>query len=329
MCWIPRITLSFGMVMGAVLSLGPNCMGQERAVLDPQKADSDFAIQGEYVGEIVQDGVNVKLGIQLVAQGSSRFVGVGYFGGLPGDGWSGVEPIRTEGPLKNQSLELTTEADVSIQNGVITIRDNSGGFVGECKKVSRTSPTLGEKPPTGAIVLFDGKSADQFEGGKLDGDLLMQGVTSKQKFQSYSLHLEFMLPYMPNERGQGRANSGCYAQGRYEVQILDSFGLTGENNECGGIYEISKPKVNMCFPPLAWQTYDIDFTAAKFDGAGKKTDHARMTVKHNGVLVQENVALAKATRAAPVAEGPEPGPIYLQDHGNPVRFRNIWLVEKN
>ncbi|MEI8019113.1 MAG: DUF1080 domain-containing protein, partial [Schlesneria sp.] len=167
-----------------------------------------------------------------------------------------------------------------------------------------------------------------FEGGKLDGDMLVQGVTSKQKFQSYSMHLEFMLSYMPNERGQGRANSGCYAQGRYEVQILDSFGLTGENNECGGIYSIKKPDVNMCFPPLTWQTYDIDFTAAKYDASRKKTADARITVKHNGVVIHDNVALPKATTAAPVAEGPEPGPIYLQDHGNPIRFRNIWVEEK-
>lgn len=328
MRWTLSIIVMLGFVVGPGLSVTSTCCGQERAVLDPKQADSDFTIQGEYVGEILQDGVNVKLGIQLVAQGSNRFLGVGYFGGLPGDGWSGLEPIRAEGLLKNQSLELTAEADVRIQDGVITIRDPSGGYIGECKKVSRTSPTLGEKPPAGAVVLFDGTSADAFEGGKLDGDLLIQGVTSKQKFQNYSMHLEFLLPYMPTERGQGRANSGCYAQGRYEVQILDSFGLIGENNECGGLYEISKPKVNMCLPPLSWQTYDIDFTAARFDGAGKKIDAARMTVKHNGVLIQDNVPLTKATRGSILAEGPEPGPIYLQDHGNPVRFRNIWLVEK-
>jgi hypothetical protein len=143
------------------------------------------------------------------------------------------------------------------------------------------------------------------------------------------MHLEFLLSYMPSARGQGRANSGCYAQGRYEVQILDSFGLTGEHNECGGIYSIKKPDVNMCFPPLSWQTYDIDFTAAKFDDAGKKTADAKMTVRHNGVVIHDNVSAPKTTTAAPLGEGKEPGPIYLQDHGNPIRFRNIWIVEKN
>ena len=136
------------------------------------------------------------------------------------------------------------------------------------------------------------------------------------------------IPLMPAARGQGRANSGCYMQGRYEVQILDSFGLSGENNECGGIYTIAKPSVNMCLPPLTWQTYDVDYTAAKFDADKKKTANAKLTVRHNGVLIHENVELPKGTTAAPVAEGPEPGPIYIQDHGNPIRFRNIWLVEK-
>jgi hypothetical protein len=328
MRWTLTFPLTCGLIVSAFAAGGPVAMAQEKAVLDPQKADADFAIQGEYVGEIIRDGNTVKLGIQLVAQGGNRFLGVGYFGGLPGDGWNGLDPVRSEGLLKSGKLELTTEADVSVQDGVITIRDNAGGLIGECKKVTRKSSTLGDKPPTGSVVLFDGKSADNFEGGKLDGDLLVQGVTSKQKFQNYSLHLEFMLSYMPNERGQGRANSGFYSQGRYEVQILDSFGLTGENNECGGIYSIKKPGVNMCFPPLTWQTYDIDFTAAKYDASGKKTADARITVKHNGVVIHDNVALPKATTAAPVAEGPEPGPIYLQDHGNPIRFRNIWVEEK-
>ena len=325
MRWKFSVLLMLGLFTSSLATIG---MAQDRAVLDPKKADADYAIQGEYVGDIVRDGVTIKLGVQLVAQGGSRFLGVGYFGGLPGDGWNGLEPVRAEGAFKNGALELTAEAMITIKDQVLTIRDNGGGLIGECKKVSRKSSTLGEKPPAGAVVLFDGKSADNFDGGKLDGDLLVQGVTSKQKFQSYSLHLEFMLSYMPTERGQGRGNSGCYSQGRYEVQILDSFGLLGENNECGGIYEVKKPDLNMCFPPLAWQTYDIDFTAAKFDATGKKTDEARMTVKHNGVLIHKNVAVPMATRAAPVAGGPLPGPLYLQDHGNPIRFRNIWLLEK-
>ena len=178
------------------------------------------------------------------------------------------------------------------------------------------------------MVLFDGKSAGEFIGGKMTDDgLLIAGATSNRKFQNCQLHVEFLLPFMPQARGQGRGNSGCYLQGRYEVQMLDSFGLAGEDNECGGIYSIKRPDVNMCYPPLAWQTYDIDYTAAKYDG-GKKVGNAKITVRHNGVVIHKDVELPKSTTAAPVPEGPEPGPIYLQDHGNPVRYRNIWVVEK-
>lgn len=304
------------------------CFAQQPA-LDSKQADADFPFQGEYVGVIPANGDELKIGVQVIALGGGKFHAVGYMGGLPGDGWDGSDRREADGELTGNTVVFKVgDASAEILDGTMTIKDGDGNSVGDLKKTVRKSPTEGEKPPTGAIVLFDGSSADKFEGGKLDGNLLVQGVSSKQKFQSYKMHLEFMLSYMPTARGQGRANSGCYAQGRYEVQILDSFGLSGEHNECGGIYTIQKPDVNMCFPPLSWQTYDIDFTAAKFDESGKKTADATMTVKHNGVLVQSNVKLPKSTTAAPVAEGKEPGPIYLQDHGNPVRFRNIWVVEK-
>ena len=136
-----------------------------------------------------------------------------------------------------------------------------------------------------------------------------------------------MTPYRPFDRGQGRGNSGVYHQGRYETQVLDSFGLEGKMNEAGGIYSIAHPKLNMCLPPLRWQTYDVDLTSAIFED-GKKVKDGLMTVKLNGVIVQENIKLKKHTTAAPVKEGPDPGPIYLQNHGNPVFYRNIWIIEK-
>jgi hypothetical protein len=220
------------------------------------------------------------------------------------------------------------QARGEIKDGLLRVLLPNNDVIAELKKVERKSPTLGAKSPQGAIVLFDGRSAEQFNPGKMTDDgLLAAGAATKQKFQSCQLHVEFLLPFMPAARGQARGNSGCYLQGRYEVQMLDSFGLKGEDNECGGIYSIKAPDVNMCFPPLAWQTYDIDYTSARYEG-DKKVKDATMTVKHNGVPVHNHVELPHITTAAPMAEGPSPGPIYLQDHGNPVRYRNIWLVER-
>ena len=110
------------------------------------------------------------------------------------------------------------------------------------------------------------------------------------------------------------------------ILLLDSFGLEGENNECGGIYTVAKPIVNMCLPPLTWQTYDVEFKAAKYDADGKQTESARTTIKHNGVLIHDNIQLKATPGHRP--EGPGPEHLYMQDHGNPVVFRNIWIVEK-
>ncbi len=303
--------------------------GPSKAALSPADADADFQYQGEYAGEITVDGTTAKYGVQIIAKGNGKFRAVGYPGGLPGDGFLGGEKIEVDGELKGDGVEFDHDNIHSVvKNGAITIFAD-GQQAAKFDKVDRKSPTLGMKPPAGAKVLFNGTSADAFENGKVDPNgLLIQGVTSKDKFQSATLHLEFLLSYMPTATGQGRANSGCYLQGRYEVQILDSFGLEGKNNECGGIYTIRDPQVNMCYPPLSWQTYDIDFTAAKYDAEGKKTADAKITVKHNGEVIHRDVPLPKGTTAAPVAEGPQPGPLYLQDHGNPIRFRNIWIVEK-
>jgi hypothetical protein len=180
------------------------------------------------------------------------------------------------------------------------------------------------------VVLFDGNSADQFDGGKITEDGLLEvGCVGKPKFQDFTMHLEFRTPFMPKARGQGRGNSGVYLQGRYEVQVLDSFGLEGRDNECGGIYHVAAPKVNMCLPPLTWQTYDIEFAAAKFDADGKKIANAKVTVKQNGVVIHDNLQLADVTPGGPLGtESPDAGPLYLQNHGNPVNYRNIWVVEK-
>lgn len=293
--------------------------------------DSDFAFQGEFAGSIQTDRGKLPYGVQVIALGDGEFEAVGYRGGLPGAGWNPTDdPQRTKGTLEGGTPVFRAEnARATITKDTLIVRDLDGNELGQLEKVHRKSPTLGLKPPEAAIVLFDGTSAENFRDGRITDDgLLMEGAMSRHTFQDCTLHLEFLLSYMPYARGQGRSNSGCYLQGRYEVQILDSFGLAGEDNECGGIYGVKAPRINMCFPPLSWQTYDVDFNAARFDEDGKKTEDARMAVKHNGVLIHDDVAIPRATRAAPLAEAPQPGPLYLQNHGNPLRFRNIWMIEK-
>ncbi|MBX9789952.1 MAG: DUF1080 domain-containing protein [Pirellulales bacterium] len=317
------------------LSLSSRLIAEEsenkpEAITDTSKAGADFAIQGEYIGEFnLGDGVDQKFGLQVISLGEGKYQGVAYFGGLPGDGWDGFSKLPpTDGESVDGVVKLVAnEGSAEIKDGQVTIKTNDDQQLGTMKKTERKSPTEGQAPPEGAIVLFDGSSADAFEGGKLTADkLLAGGCKSKQKFQDFTLHLEFRTPFMPKAKGQARGNSGVYLQDRYEVQVLDSFGLEGLDDECGAIYSKKAPRENMCYPPLCWQTYDIEFTAAKFEG-DKKVKNATVTVKHNGSVIHENVEVDGPT-AGGAAETAEPGAIQLQDHGNPVVFRNIWIVEK-
>ncbi len=297
------------------------------AYLNPKDAGSDFPLQGEYLGDIP---FGEKAGAQVIAEGGGKFTVRFLKGGLPGAGWDGktVSPVHVK--TENGKTEFHEGNEIGeIADGKIVYYTTSKKDVAiTLNHVDRKSPTLGAKAPPDAVVLFDGTSADQWQGGKLvEGNLLNNGIVSKKKFKDHKIHLEFLLPFMPYARGQGRANSGVYVQNRYELQVLDSFGLKGENNECGGFYTQYAPLVNMCFPPLSWQTYDIDFQAARFDSSGKKTADAVATVMHNGVLIQDHVKLKGPTPAGQ-PETDTPGPIQLQNHGDPVYFRNIWVVEK-
>jgi hypothetical protein len=297
-----------------------------KAYTTEAEAGPDFKIQGEYVGETG----DAKWGIQVIALGKDGFKAVVHKGGLPGDGWDGGKKFEATGKWEGDVVKIVSSDNhtMTISKDGTAVGANPQGETLDFKKVTRKSPTEGAKAPEGAVILFDGSTPDNFNNGKMTEDKLLQvGVTSKQKFTDHTIHIEFILPFMPDGRGQGRANSGVYPQNRYEIQVLDSFGLKGENNECGGIYTKAAPKVNMCYPPLQWQTYDIDFTAAKFDKDGKKTANARTTVKHNGVIIHDDFELNGACPGGQ-PEANTPGPLQIQNHGNPVFFRNIWVVEK-
>ena len=193
------------------------------------------------------------------------------------------------------------------------------------------------RPPSDAIVLFDGKSLAAFEGGEnwiIENDYAIvskNGITSKQSFGDCQLHLEFATPAEVSGEGQGRGNSGVYFMGKYELQILDSFeNKTYADGSAGAIYGQYPPLVNVTRPPGEWQFYDIVYTAPRFGAEGKLLSPVRLTVFHNGVLIQNNVELTGPTswlERAPYRIHPEKQPLALQDHGNPVRFRNIWVRE--
>ena len=301
----------------------------EDTFLTVEEAGPDFAVQGEYAGEVKHDDTSFPIGFQVIALGDHKFDGVAYPGGSPGAGWAGEEKFPAHGETKDGETKIVDDehGHAILKDGKAILFSKDGKEIGTLNKVERKSPTLGAKAPADALVLFDGTSADQFERGKIImKDLLAADCETKEKFGDYSMHIEFRTPFKPKGRGQDRGNSGVYIQGRYECQVLDSFGLEGENNECGGIYSIAKPKVNACFPPLSWQTYDMDFTAARYEG-GKKIKNARVTIKHNGIVIHDDLELTHGTPGKH-PEGDSPELIYLQGHGNPVVYRNIWIVKK-
>lgn len=260
---------------------------------------------------------------------------------------------------KRESEKKETKEEVSPINGLkwqgAPISNNlKGSFKGlktghySLTKIPfQPSPTLGEVAPTGAVVLFNGTDYNAWQSKAAPGEPIQwkltdsgtmevvslvegkkkkQDLATKELFGDHQLHLEFKLADKPEATGQARSNSGVFHLGMYETQILDSFGLYGRYNECGGIYKTREPDSNAGFPAGLWQTYDVQVKAPRFDDKGNKTAEARLTVRLNGILIHNNVNVPKPTIAGTETAR---GPIILQDHQNPVQFRNIWVIKSD
>ena len=196
-------------------------------------------------------------------------------------------------------------------------------------------------PPSDAIVLFDGKNLSHWRSGDgspakwqvRDGYMEVApgtgDITTSDRFGDVQLHIEWATPAVAKGEGQDRGNSGVFLMERYEIQVLDSYvNRTYYHGQAGAVYKQHAPLVNASRKPGEWQTYDIVFHAPKFDEQGKVIDRARVTVLHNGVLIQNNVEIYGITYndkpALYIAHSPQE-PLCLQDHGNPMRYRNIWI----
>ena len=300
------------------------------AFTEPPQDDLSYQLMGEFVGQVkIGDAEEQTLAVQVRPAGKQDFEAVSFFGGLPGQ--------ENHKPGLTKMIGRRTEDFLVLSGGPWAIfvgKDEcrligrDGTLAGTLQRVQRSSPTLGAKPPEGALVIFDGTNIDNFTSGQMTKDgLLMEGSDFKPMFQDFNLHVEFRLPYMPQADGQQRGNSGLYLQSRYECQVLDSFGTAAVFNGCGALYKFKTPDLNMSFPPLVWQSYDVQFTAPRWASDGSKLRDAHISSWINGVKVQDNVALPDKTGAGKTEE-PVLLPIRLQDHGDPVRFRNIWIVDR-
>ncbi|WP_341835874.1 DUF1080 domain-containing protein [Chitinophaga pollutisoli] len=204
----------------------------------------------------------------------------------------------------------------------------------------KVTPGTGTSAPSDAIVLFDGKNLDNWvseKGGAApwtikDGAMTVApgkgGIKTKASFGDFQLHIEWRSPSVVKGEGQGRGNSGIFLQEQYELQVLDNYNnKTYANGQAGSLYKQGIPLVNACRQPGEWQVYDVIYTAPRFKGDGTVESPARVTVIHNGVLVQNNYELLGKTLyiGKPFYEKHGELPLALQDHGDLVSFRNIWL----
>ena len=310
------IVVCVGMIAGAALAAGPK-------VVD---------VQGLYEGGCKDAKGTTKMEARVVACGKDAYK---VYVRIPA-GENKVTKVELDGKTEGDDVKFQGASDdvkwaASYADGMIKGTCGADCTL-ELKRVVRVSPTMGAKPPAGAIVLIDGENFDEMTMGKpgqewkkLEGGAIQVpkgGMNSKRRFAgSLKVHVEFRSPLMPGATGQGRGNSGVFLPNGDEIQVLDSFGMdTYTGGGCGGLYKYKDSDAFDKFslasaPPEQWQTYDIEYRVETKDG--KPTGKPRGTVLHNGIKIHDNVELHKDARA---------GGFQFQDHGNPVCYRNIWVV---
>ncbi len=237
--------------------------------------------------------------------------------------------------LKRTGLGLAMAAVVVAASiGLCRAQEYLTGIEWQEPPVIKPGKSAGEAP-SDAVILFDGKNFDAWNGAdswKIEGDTAVVGtnyIETKERFGDSQLHVEWSAPTPPQGTGQGRGNSGVFF-GDYELQVLDSYDdKTYFDGQAGAIYKQQPPMVNAMRPPGQWNAYDIIWTAPRFEDDGKLKSPAYITVLHNGVVVQNHFELLGNTpfHQPPQYKPPTELPVRLQDHGNPVRFRNIWIRE--
>jgi hypothetical protein len=339
-----------------------------KKLFHPDLIGVELKLQGEYVGK---DGEK-QVGVQVVARGGKSFHALVFEGGLPGDGWDGGNySLLESGPLADGRVDFRSPNDEGasavLDDSGLTLKRNNQKIL--FKRVERKSETLGQQPPSGAVVLFGGAkpNVNAFEQRKdIEGmtepmmfeGSMMAGAVTKQKFRDYTLHVEFMTGWEPQNIPWRRADAGIYMLSRYEVAIGDSFGfdydLSGATSPfrpkladdksktskfpipknknaprvCGSVFTYPSKVPNACLPPLVWQTLDIEFKAPRFDDKGKKTSKAVVSVKLNGHQTVDKLEVNGPTPHG--FKGPETadGPIWFEAFGRRVLYRNIWVVER-
>lgn len=290
--------------------------------LTPEEGGMEYKIQGEYLAPTGPFGTE-PWGAQVVARGKGTFELVLIPGGLPGDGGRSAERKVAEGKLADSVAVFAGEAEGRADGQVLTVQ-LSGGKQVEFRRKIRTSPTLGMSPPEGAIPLFTGQGTEHWSNAQVDErGLLKIGAKTKTALGGGALHVEFLVPFRPEARNYVGGNSGIIFMSSYEIQVFDSFGQKPNNHGCGAAYNFAAPMESANFPPLTWQTYDIDFEAPILDATGRLVEPARATVQLNGILVQDRTPFPKPN----IGKGPDvaTGPLLLQGHNEPVFFRNVWF----